>query len=375
MCDGMRRINLSLAVFFALIFSFPILAADPDGQKVFTDQDLAHIASNKYDNGELPLGDKHYVLDAPRKGYIYMCGIPPSGGGAEHAGTWLHDTSWNEKQKPTVQGDVYWKEASFNHTVNGTQRILSGNGLPVAFPTGHFPISPSDLAAQYDRNPNRIQEQNLNEALPLHPVYSDTPYCMGMQVGVMLNGVSLFNGLDADLRDAAAHEIQDLCGGHPERNGRYHYHGLSACLRKSSIKTVIGYALDGFPITGPMVTDHTYLTTDDLDECHGMTSAIVQDGKETISYHYVMTYDFPYSVSCFRSKPLETNPMRNGSQTNIMPNTGGGTTHQPPAEALSACKDKTDGSDCEFTSPRGDDISGTCHAPPGVNALGCMPLR
>ena len=66
------------------------------------------------------------------------------------------------------------------------------------------------------------------------------------------------------------------------------------------MRTVIGFALDGFPITGPMVAAHNILTTADLDECHGITSEIELDGKTVTMYHYVMTQDFPYSVSCFR---------------------------------------------------------------------------
>jgi hypothetical protein len=300
-----------------------------------------------------------------------MCSTPPSGGGAEHAGSWLQGTLWNEKQKITVQGEVYWKEATFNQSVSDTQRFLVGNGLPVGFPTGDFPIGPSDPAARYDRNPNAIEMQTLHEALPVHPTYSDTPYCMGMEVGVMLNGVYLFNGFDADLRDAAAHEVQDMCGGHPERRGRYHYHGLSACMRKTNVKTVIGYALDGFPITGPMVTDNSYLTTENLDECHGVTSTIYQDGKDVVTYHYVMTYDFPYSVSCFRAQPRQTRLMQRGSPPSEN-NTG---PRQPPVEALAACEGQSDGGGCTFTSPRGDQISGVCHAPPGINRLGCVPMR
>ncbi len=131
---------------------------------------------------------------------------------------------------------------------------------------------------------------------------------MGMEAGIMLTGVPLFNGFDAGLRDAAAHELQDHCNGHPQKSGQYHYHSLSACLKDVSVKTVLGYALDGFPITGPMVANGKYLTTDDLDECHGITSEIVLDGQKTVSYHYVMTQDFPYSVSCFRAQPVRTDP-------------------------------------------------------------------
>jgi hypothetical protein len=47
------------------------------------------------------------------------------------------------------------------------------------------------------------------------------------------------------------------------------------------------------------------LTTDDLDECHGLTSLIKLDGKNVTMYHYVMTQDFPYSVSCFRAQAIQ----------------------------------------------------------------------
>jgi len=49
--------------------------------------------------------------------------------------------------------------------------------------------------------------------------------------------------------------------------------------------------------------DNNILTTDDLDECHGIFSNLTVNGKSTMTYHYVMTQDFPYSVSCFRAKP------------------------------------------------------------------------
>ena len=68
----------------------------------------------------------------------------------------------------------------------------------------------------------------------------------------------------------------------------------------TSIRTVIGFALDGFPITGPRVADGNILSTKDLDVCHGITSEIQLDDTTVTTYHYVITQDFPYSVSCFR---------------------------------------------------------------------------
>ena len=66
-------------------------------------------------------------------------------------------------------------------------------------------------------------------------------------IGYMTNGVALYNALDAAGHDAAAHEVQDSCDGHPERQGEYHYHSLSRCVEKTEGDgKVIGYALTDF---------------------------------------------------------------------------------------------------------------------------------
>lgn len=56
--------------------------------------------------------------------------------------------------------------------------------------------------------------------------------------------------------------------------------------------------------TGPKLSEENILSTTDLDECHGITSTIELDGKRAKTYHYVMTRDFPYSVSCFRASAI-----------------------------------------------------------------------
>jgi hypothetical protein len=193
---------------------------------------------------------------------------------------------------------------------------------------------------------------------------------MGGEVGIMLSGVPLFNAFDAGLRDAPAHELQDSCDGHPQGSGQYHYHSLSSCFTDTKITTVLGYALDGFPITGPYVTDTTYLTTADLDVCHGITSEIVVDGTKKTTYHYVMTKDFPYSVSCFRAKPTRTGPSQVPTQNNsgmAQPQD----VRTPPAEALAACSGKTQGNACSFQTPNGT-VSGQCQTPPN-SSLACVP--
>jgi hypothetical protein len=184
-------------------------------------------------------------------------------------------------------------------------RTVTTNDLPRDHTTGEFPVQPDDPAYQYDRNPNQIAAQSLTYDLNANPEFSDQPSCVSGESGVMETGVALFDAFDAGGRDAGAWEVQDGCDGHPQMSSEYHYHTLSSCIHDTGVSTVLGYALDGFPITGPKVGDENILTTADLDECHGITSTVTLDGKAVTTYHYVMTQDFPYSVSCFRSTPAQ----------------------------------------------------------------------
>lgn len=259
---------------------------------------------NKYANGILPVGDNKYVTDAPQTGSVYLCRAPQGGqaGGAGSRGPWFsnNDTEYDINQKLAVQGNVSW-DASYSETISGGNRVITTNDLPRDHTTGVFPVQPSDPAYQYDRNPNQIAAQSLTYTLRAEPNVESSPSCLGGEVGVMLTGVALFSAFDADGRDAGAWEVQDGCNGHPQNTGEYHYHTLSSCIQDTSVSTVIGFALDGFPITGPKVGDNNILTTSDLDECHGITSTITLDGEQVETYHYVMTQDFPYSASCFRA--------------------------------------------------------------------------
>ncbi len=79
----------------------------------------------------------------------------------------------------------------------------------------------------------------------------------------------------------------------------------SSPVTEVGVTDVIGWALDGFPITGPRVADGNILTTSDLDQCHGIVSTLEINGEQVETYHYVMTQDFPYSASCFRADPFQ----------------------------------------------------------------------
>jgi len=267
--------------------------------------DPAHDYGDRYADGILPVGDGKYVLDAPKAGYVFVCRAPQGGGGAFTRGPWFvhDDTEYDVNKKVAVTGNVAW-DASFTMTLDETHRTIVTNDLPRDDTTGVFPVQPNDPAYQYDRNPNSIAAQSLTYALDVDPTVKASPSCVGGESGVMLTGVALFDAFDAGGRDAGAWEVQDGCDGHPQITHEYHYHTLSTCIAGTSVDTVLGFALDGFPITGPKLGPHNILATADLDECHGITSTIQLDGHAVTTYHYVMTQDFPYSVSCFRGTPI-----------------------------------------------------------------------
>jgi hypothetical protein len=311
--------NVSKNAFTATPPPAPAAAATtPPASKVQGLQlDAKKNYGNKYSSGILPVGDNKYVTDEAKQGYVYVCGqyaqnLKSDKGGAGSRGPWFvnNNTQYDLNKKLKVQGNIAWKP-SFSNTESGATRTITTNDLP-NHATGVFPISSKDPAYSYDRNPNTIKAQSLTYSFSDAPTYG-TPNCVGGEVGVMLTGVALFNGFDAGGRDAGAWEIQDGCNGHPQVSGEYHYHTLSSCIKDTNVSTVIGYALDGFPITGPQVGTNNILTTSDLDECHGLTSEVVINGKKATTYHYVMTQDFPYSLSCFRAKAANP-PGQQGQQ-------------------------------------------------------------
>ena len=335
----------------------------------------------------LPLGDYKYTTSGPKQGYIYVCHVASGGGGAQGNPTWISGSAWYPGQKVAVSGSVSWPSASYSTSVSSLTRTIISNGEPTDHNTGTFPITQSDPAHQFDANPNRIKAQNYSFSLPASPTLASSPSCIYGQVGIMNDGVPLFDGFDAEYRDAVAHETQDAWEGHPDESGEYHYHGFAKNYVTDSVATVVGFAFDGFPITGSKMPDGTYLHTADLDECHGVTSAVNLDGKTVTTYHYVLTQDFPYSVSCFKGKSYEPKPgpstsstgssqessgQAAGSQTQQGSQTQNGNPPTPPAAAISACSGKSWDNSCSFSTPNGT-VNGSCQTPPNQSTLACVP--
>lgn len=245
----------------------------------------------------LPVGDGR-VSDRAEAGHVYACQTEFRNG-AEHGGPWIDGDTWNPMEKPRVEGEVYWPEARFSLETDGGAQAVEGNGLPVGQPTGEFPITPDQPAYRYDRNPNRITAQDLDFRIPARPQRAAAAQCLPMgMIGFTLTGVAFYNALDDAGRDAAAHEIQDLCDGHPQARGQYHYHSASSCIPGAQTNAVVGWALDGYPIMGMVDADGRLLGNADLDACHGRAETVEVEGR-TYDYAYRLTPEYPYVMGCY----------------------------------------------------------------------------
>ena len=243
-------------------------------------------------------------------GGLYACtsGVT-NGPGAFRAGPWIDEAAgtWNAEEKVSVRGAVKWPMAEYEETVDAGTRTIRSTGVPVKQVTGTFPIAADDPAAAYDRNPNRIAPWALTMTMPATPTAAATPTCLSLaSVGVARNGVAFYASIDERNRDAVAYETQDVCDGHPQQAGQYHYHAVPSCLLDASkgASTVVGFARDGFPIVVERNAAGELPTNADLDECHGRTSPVLLDGEVVTTYHYSATYEFPYFIGCYRGEPV-----------------------------------------------------------------------
>ena len=259
----------------------------------------------------IPLGDG-YVSSSAKVGYIDSCVTNFSSlgiGGAQVVGPWVDTATktWDSLTKIAVQGTVSWPQATFSVTVSGQDRNITGNDLPIGHTTGTFPISSTDPAYAYDRNPNTITPQSISWSLPLNPVAAAQPGCLGLgPIGVLDDGVYLFDALDGEGRDAAAHEVLDNCEEHPQMGGVLHHHDVPSCMlsKATGTATLVGYAADGYGIYVERTASGALLTNSDLDACHGRTSPVLWNGKVQDVYHYDATLEYPYTVGCYHGTPI-----------------------------------------------------------------------
>lgn len=260
------------------------------------------------DPTQLPIGDGSTSTVTAGVGSLYSCAAAsPNAPGARADGPWLDNANgtWDSTTKVAVEGAVTWPTAEYSETVEGDTRIITSNGLPVDLVTGTFPIAATDPVFAYDRNPGTIAEREREYSLPVAALAADAPSCLPLEaIGILRNGVVLYNALDARGDDAAAHEALDVCNGHPSQIA-YHYHSIPSCIVDATDgpSTVVGWALDGYPIVVERDAAGDLPSNADLDECHGRTSPILLDGETVTTYHYSATLEFPYTLGCFRGTP------------------------------------------------------------------------
>ncbi len=275
-----------------------------------------------YDSKHAPTGDYKISYTGATKGKIYLDKPVVSAGnsvGATSQGAWFNkdatgksDGTYDTTKKISVEGAVSWPNAKNSDTVSadGNTRTIKTNALPTGTTTGVFPVSTSSAAGKIDPNPNTIKVQDITLVVPTHPKVNAKATAVSTgPIGITTNGIPIFNATDESGKGAVANEVQDSNGTHPQQSGIDHVHNISSSLLSTLLKNdptktgVVGYALDGFPITGPG-TGSSELFTKDLDANHGTTGTYTgADGKVTSGYHYVATQDFPYTVGAFAGTP------------------------------------------------------------------------
>ena len=237
-----------------------------------------------------------------------------------------------------------------------TARSVTSNGLP-DHDVGTFPNS---------NCPNTIASYQVSATMPLTPVNTGTASRI-MVVGYALNGVKFDPGTAGTCSESNGTTTCSLIGNtgnwniealgqssfnfgvdsnnaHVQPTGEYHYHGMPegvlTRLGSGQVKpTLIGYALDGFPVyarygysspmdassavkvltssyrvktspdtgrpstsTYPMGTflqDWEYVAgSGDLDECNGRIDVTPEFPQGL--YHYYVTDSYPYIQRCVK---------------------------------------------------------------------------
>lgn len=248
----------------------------------------------------------------------------------------------------SVQNTITLTEDSTNNQI-----VITGNGVPNYTPTilgfnvtdgwntavsgglQTFKFSENNGGAAGGNNPNRIVVATETFRIPLNPTNNATATDTALgTVGVAVNGMPIYNPFEDANQTAATGRIFSGCCGHPQLTGVYHYHKYPTCLRflKGDVwqsekekcdeldalilsgghSPLIGFALDGWPVYGPVGWKDTnrvskllkssytgandadgnpsyVAASGDLDECNGLVSP-TPEYPEGI-YHYVMSLE------------------------------------------------------------------------------------
>ena len=188
------------------------------------------IITNQMDITHLPYGASLVLRrdqgdSSPLLEHLWLCGLPSNGAGNS-------DGTWDYTRNPIVKGNVVWS-SEFNIMLDGNgSRIITGNALP-DHPTGVFPIDPTSVTYQYDRNTNTIEAHQISYTFPEIPEVASSPDCFKLgPSGVSLTGSVIYHEVSKRGNYAVAHEILDNYGGHIDGTQRYHYRYMTDKLKE-----------------------------------------------------------------------------------------------------------------------------------------------
>ena len=173
---------------------------------------------------------------------------------------------------------------------------------------------------------SEAKDQSKAYVIPANPVIASATTSVACDVGaigIALNGVSLYSGaVDASCNlldttdDTSEWTAFDMCSGHSEMTGDYHYHFPPSCLIAQAEATnptasghspQIGWAQDGFPIYGPLYTGGVVISQDNLDDCSGNEEEL--PAIDNFKYRYYFTGD----TSNLRALPSHPKPAEAGT--------------------------------------------------------------
>ena len=253
----------------------------------------------------LRLGNSHLTTTTPAVGKLYSCSVgnPNAPGSVTSRITWIDNAAgtWNLLRKPFLPaGGFAPGNGTATLSTSGDTRTIVVTNLPVDGKIGNWPMTQYAALTAIDPNPGTPAARNYSFTIPLNPTVAAVPSCVSLgAIGVTLNGVVLYNAVDARGEDAVANEIVDVFGGHPAMSD-YHYHFLPERLDAAPLADghsgVVGYLRDGFALYGYKGTGNVELTNTDLDECHGHSHA-------PMGYHYHATMEYPYTIGCYKGTP------------------------------------------------------------------------
>lgn len=164
--------------------------------------------------------------------------------------------SYNESRIPSRDGSafIYASTGEADTSLTSSVSCEDGEDFLVVTSTGipdhnvgQFPFRRDTTGEGHPDNPNGMSEQTYRFRLPKtlkkkatmpEPITKDQSALPMGPVGIALNGVPFFNLYNSRREDAVnplsnGYEVMDLCMGHPQMNGAYHYHytlSKSGCL-------------------------------------------------------------------------------------------------------------------------------------------------